>query len=180
MADPHLQVGSLRHVGDPVRRGDSKGAAGVVGKLVGMGDKDRVIVEVLADDVPRAAAETEPATLTDGVKPGSPVATEDLSIRSAADLTRAIAEVVVDKIVERDPAKETDALAVGPIGVGKPEAVCLLPYLRFREISNWKETFFELLLQKLAQEIGLVLFRVGPSQEVKTPEIGRASCRERV
>ena len=60
-------------------RRNKKGAASIVGKLVAMGDKDRIIVEVLADDVPRTVAETQASALADGVEPDASVTAEDFS-----------------------------------------------------------------------------------------------------
>ena len=58
--------------------------------------------------------------------------------------------MVADKIVERHPAEETDALAVGPVGVGEPEAMGLFTNPHLGEIADGEEASRELVLPELA------------------------------
>ena len=168
MADLDGQVGLLWRVGNPMRAADPERTPGVIGEFFGVGDQDRVIVEILADHVPGPAAETKAAALADGMEPSPPVMAEDLTARGAADLARAIAEVVADEVVERNPAEEADSLAVGPVGVGEPETVSLFSNPRFGEITDREQTSRELFLRELAQEVGLILLWVGSAKQVKS------------
>jgi hypothetical protein len=133
-----------------------------------VGDEDGVLVEILVHDVPGASSEPEAATLADGVKPRTPVVTEDLSARDVADLAGTLSEMVTNEIVERNATEETDSLAVGPIGILEPETSSALTDLGLGHIADREKTPRELMLTKLAEEVGLVLLRIGAAEKVES------------
>ena len=80
--------------------------------------------------------------------------------------------MMTNEIVEWDPAEEADALAVGPVRIDKTEPPRLVADLRFGEIADRKETFCELVLGQLTQEVGLVFSRIRGAQLHITSGLG--------
>ena len=120
------------------------------GEPFGMGNRDGVPFPVCFNDVPRAPTKTESSPLADGVKPRAAVGAEYRAGCGLEDLTRLLAEVVVDEIVKGDSAEETNALAVGAVGAGEPVAPSLLAHLRLGQIADGEEGARHLVLAHLA------------------------------
>ena len=88
--------------------------------IVAVGDVDDVPPDVLLDDEPRAAAQSQSFPLADGVEPIAVVLAQHFAGLQLHDLARPASEVTLDEIVVVDFSQETDALAVLAPRAGQP------------------------------------------------------------
>ena len=99
--------------------------------VVAVRDEQDVALEVLLNNEPRSAAESQAFALSDGIEPKATVCANLMPSFNLTDVTWLFAKVCLDVVAEVNIAQEANALRVFPLGV---EQVCLLgnqAYLMF-------------------------------------------------
>ena len=125
-----------------------------------------IVVDVLFHHIPRAAAESQPLALPDGVKPIAAVLAELAAGLYLHYGPGALAQVAADEVVVVDFAEKAYPLAVFAQGVGHVGGEGDLAHALLGEVADGKHHMAELLIGDARQKVGLVLDRIHGSGEV--------------
>ena len=128
---------------------------------VRMSDGQRVVLQVLADHVPWAAAQAQAETLPDRVKPVSQVCTQALPGGGVDDGPFALSQVELDELAVVDLAEKTDALAVLAVAGRQLVLMRQAADLGLGQVTDREARPMQLRLCHVRQEIRLVLYRIG-------------------
>ena len=160
-----LQVSPLRRLRDPVDAFDAELPALPGFGGVAVGDVHEVALEVLGDDVPRAAAEAEAEALAYSVEPVPLVPSELAAAPLLENGSLPFPEAAGDEFAVVDLAEEADPLAVLAVLGRQSETGGQFADLLFLEVADREEQSLQLPLAEVRKEVGLVLDRVGGAQQ---------------
>ena len=121
-----------RFAGYPVKLADSKRAPLFIPRVVILRDEHDVPLRVFPADVPRSAAEPQPAPLADRVEPESSVFPNLQPGLDLHDLPGPLPQVLRDELAELDLPEEADPLRVFSVRVGQPRPSRDVSNLRLR------------------------------------------------
>ena len=129
----------------------------LLGRAVAVRDVDDVVIDVLAHDIPRAAAQAQALALPDGVEPVAAVLAQLAPCLQLDDGAGTLAQVASDEVVIVNLAQEADTLAVTAMSIGQAHLLGDAAHLLLGHVAYGEHDMAQLLVGDLCQEIGLVL-----------------------
>ena len=146
--------------------------------------EDDVLLDVLLHYEPRAATQTEPLALTNGVEPVTTMGAHHFTCFDVDDTSLLFAQEATQEIVVVYLAQETDALTVLAACRGQSCPYGNIAYLLLHQVSDGEDGVCKLFVRKLRQEVRLVLHRVfgcpQPNQSTLFDTLGIVSCGNKV
>jgi hypothetical protein len=142
-------------IGGPVEIADSGVAAH---HIVATSDEHRIVFRHGFDDIPGAAAQSESATLANGVLIVTMMSAQNASVKiEDVAIARKLRIVLADEAGELTVGHETEVVAFGAVRDGQPGIGRRFAKFAFYPVAQREHGGFKLFLVQLEQEIALVL-----------------------
>ena len=134
-------------------------------RVIAVADIENIFSHVFLDDEPRSATESESFALSDGVEPQSAVLADALSRLPFDDVAGLLAEITADIFCVVDITEEADPLRIFALRMDEMLPLSDLAHLVLNEVPDGENSFLQLPVVDLCQEVGLILYGVGTGGE---------------
>ena len=124
--------------------------------VIAMRHINNILFNVLLYHKPRAATQSQSFTLTDSVKPISPVSSDPFPCLPLDHRSFFLSKKTADKIIVVYLTQEANALAVFSTRIRKFRILCYLAHFMFHQMTDRKHQFGNLKIINLSKKISLI------------------------